>query len=118
MRKFDDADILAAFHGEEAMEQLSSDGLEPAVKNQQPQQKPHEITFDAFPSPDPMAYDVVVAVSELGGGTLDVTLSFWNSVVDEVDAQRALDCLKSVLGMMGREGETMTCAEVVGQLAV
>lgn len=59
----------------------------------------------------------MVAVSELDGGALDVTLSFWSSVVDERDAQRALDCLKGVLGLMGRENE-MTCAEVVGQLAV
>lgn len=60
---------------------------------------------------------MVVAVSELGGGALDVTLSFWSSVVDERDARRALDCLKSVLGLIGRENE-MTCAEVVGQLAI
>ena len=61
----------------------------------------------------------MVAVSELGGGALDVTLSFWSSVVEERDAQRALDCLQSVLGTMGRaDGGMVTCAEVVSQLAV
>ncbi|KAK8110637.1 nonribosomal peptide synthase [Apiospora kogelbergensis] len=118
MRKFDDADILAAFNADDSGENEMSDGGD-ARPQQRPRQKPHEITFEAFPSPDPMAYDVVVAVSELGGGALDVTLSFWSSVVEERDAQRALDCLQSVLGMMGRaDGGMVTCAEVVSQLAV
>ncbi|KAK8137569.1 hypothetical protein PG984_003062 [Apiospora sp. TS-2023a] len=117
MRKFDDADILAAFHSGDANDEQDGgrDATGASAKRQQPQQ--HQITFEAFSSPDPMAYDVVVAVSELGGGALDVTLSFWRSVVDERDARRALDCLKSVMGLMGREND-MTCAEVAGQLAV
>lgn len=54
----------------------------------------------------------MVAVSELGNGTLDLTLSFWDSVVAESDAQRALDCLSSVLGSMGHE-KIQTCGDIM-----
>ena len=54
MRKFDDADILAAFNADDSGENEMSDGGN-ARPQQRPRQKPHEITFEAFPSPDPMA---------------------------------------------------------------
>jgi hypothetical protein len=62
-------------------------------------------------------YDIVLAVSELVDGTLDLTLSYWDSVVDEHDAQRALRCLELVLGMMGCE-EHLKYADVVEAVAV
>jgi hypothetical protein len=57
----------------------------------------------------------VVAVSELGNGSLDLTLSYWDSVVAEADAQRALDCLQSVLGSMGHDN-TVTCGDFLKML--
>lgn len=57
----------------------------------------------------------MVAVSELPGGMLDLTLSFWDSAVDEQDARRALDCLKNMLGAMGSD-TTATCGGMVSSL--
>lgn len=56
MRKFDDVDILAAFHGDDANdEQDSKDAAAGTGAKRQQQQQQHQITFEAFSSPDPMA---------------------------------------------------------------
>ncbi|KAK9780997.1 hypothetical protein SCARD494_14287, partial [Seiridium cardinale] len=94
VRKFDD-DAMAALDANETAATAASG-----------------ITFNAFPSADPMAYDIVVAVSELGDDTLDLTLASWESVVSERDARRALDCLQTVLGRMGHDVEE-TCADLI-----
>lgn len=60
-------------------------------------------------------YDIVVAVSELSGGVLDLTLSFWDSIIEEQDARQALDGLKTVLSTMGRD-DIVTCADMVRTL--
>ncbi|KAH8881827.1 hypothetical protein GQ53DRAFT_754080 [Thozetella sp. PMI_491] len=65
---------------------------------------------------DPMPYDVVVALSELEEG-LHVTLSWWDSEVQERHAAMATACIEAVIDMMleGRDRH-LTCASVFSGL--